>query len=121
MHTAAVRRLTGNEHLASEFASTWHTYDLDEKTKALLSYAKKLTEAPAMIDDSDIAKLEKAGWDEQGIYEATMLISFFNMSGRVEAVSGLPPDEIPEDSQFAEAKPDGAATSIGAARNSARA
>lgn len=99
----AVRRLTGDEHLSSEFASTWPQFDLDDKTRSLLEYAKKLTEAPAMISDQDISRLRDAGWDERGIYEATALISFFNMSGRLEAASGLPPDEIPASSRMAEA------------------
>lgn len=103
MHSTAVRRLTGDEHLTMEFASTWHQYDLDPKTRALLEYAKKVTDAPAMVGDSDISKLREAGWDERGIYEATVLISFFNMTGRIEAVSGLPPDEIPESSRMSEA------------------
>jgi uncharacterized peroxidase-related enzyme len=103
MHTAAVRRLTGDEHLSSEFASTWQQYDLDPKTRELLAYSKMVTEAPAMVGDGDIEKLKDAGWDDRGIYEATVLISFFNMTGRIEAVSGLPPDEIPVDSKMAEA------------------
>ncbi len=116
MHTAAVRRLTGDEHLTSEFASTWQQYDLDEQTRELLSFAKKVTEAPAMIGDSDIERLKQAGWDERGIYEATALISFFNMTGRIEAVSGLPPDEIPEDARMAEAQGDESTTAAAAAR-----
>jgi alkylhydroperoxidase family enzyme len=90
-----VRRLTGDEHLSLEFATTWRTYDFDEKTRALLDYAEKLTKAPSMIDDADVEALRRAGWDEQGIYEATALASFFNFSGRLEAASGLPPDEVP--------------------------
>lgn len=107
MHATAVRRLTGDEHLSSEFASTWQTYDLDRKTHALLAYAKKVTEAPSMIEAADIRALEEADWDEDGIYEATVLISFFNMTGRIEAVSGLPPDEIPAESKLKEASSDG--------------
>jgi hypothetical protein len=34
----------------------------------------------------------------------TALASFFNFSGRLEAASGLPPDEIPEHANFAEAR-----------------
>jgi len=102
-----VRRLSGDEHLSSEFASTWAEYDLDPKTRALLAYAPKLTEAPMMLDDSDYDRLRDAGWDERGIYEATALISYFNMTGRMEAASGLPPDEVPDDAVFAEARPDG--------------
>lgn len=98
-----MRRLTKDEHLSAEFATAWPTYDLDQKTRTLLSYATKLTEEPSMIEDEDVEDLRAAGWDERGIYEATALISFFNFSGRMEAASGLPPDEIPEGASFAEA------------------
>jgi uncharacterized peroxidase-related enzyme len=106
MHMSAVRRLTGNEHLSFEFATEWPTYDLDERTRALLSYATKLTEAPSQIEDADIEALRAAGWDEQGIWEATALTAFFNFSGRMEAASGLPPDEVPPEALPKEAKPD---------------
>lgn len=66
-----MRRLTKDEHLSSEFAATWPQYDLDSKTRALLSYAKKLTQEPSMVEDTDVEALREAGWDEQGIYEAT--------------------------------------------------
>jgi hypothetical protein len=38
--TAAVRRLSKDEHLGQEFATIWPQYNLDEKTRALLGYAK---------------------------------------------------------------------------------
>jgi uncharacterized peroxidase-related enzyme len=105
LHTAAVRRLTNDEHLSAEFATTWPQYDLDAKTHALLAYAKKLTQEPSMVEDSDIEELRSAGWDERGIYEATALISFFNCTGRMEAASGLPMDRIPQGAKFPEATP----------------
>jgi alkylhydroperoxidase family enzyme len=100
-----VRRLTKDEHLSIEFATTWPQYDLDAKTRALLTYAKKLTQVPSMVEDSDIEELRSAGWDEQGIYEATALISLFNCTGRMEAASGLPMDRIPQGARFPEASP----------------
>ena len=87
-----MRRLTGLDHLDHEFATTWPTYDLDTKTRALLTYAKKLTETPAAVDEAAFEALRTAGWDERGIYQASALISFFNFSGRMEAASGLPMD-----------------------------
>src|SRR5215204_5668787 len=66
LHTAAVRRLTKDEHLSAEFATIWPQYDLDEKTRALLAYANKLTQEPSMMEDSDIEDLRAAGWDERG-------------------------------------------------------
>jgi alkylhydroperoxidase family enzyme len=56
------------------------------------------------VGGEDIAALRKAGWDERAIWEITVLISFFNFSGRLEAASGLPPDQIPEDAKLAEAR-----------------
>ena len=100
-----MRRLTNDEHLSTEFATTWPQYDLDAKTRALLTYAKKLTQVPSMVEDSDIEELRSAGWDEQGIYEATALISLFNLTGRMEAASGLPMDRIPQGAKFPEATP----------------
>jgi alkylhydroperoxidase family enzyme len=85
-------RLTGLEHLDHEFATTWPTFDLDPKTRALLGYTKKLTETPSAIEDADFDALRAAGWDERGIYQASALISFYNFSGRMEAASGLPMD-----------------------------
>jgi len=56
------------------------------------------------VDENDIGSLRNAGWNEREIWEITALISFFNFSGRLEAASGLPPDQIPEGAQFAEAR-----------------
>ena len=100
-----MRRLTKDEHLGPEFATTWTQYDLDEKTRALLAYAKKLTQEPGMVEDSDVEDLRAAGWDERGIYEATALISLYNFSGRMEAASGLPMDQLPGEAPFPEATP----------------
>lgn len=50
----------------------------------------------------DVARLRNAGWDEAAIWEITALASFFNFSGRLEAASGLPPDEIPAGARLAE-------------------
>lgn len=101
---AAVSRLTGDEHLSSEFATTWRTYDLDQKTRALLAYAEKLTKAPGQLEDADVDALREAGWSEDAVYEATALISFFNFSGRMEAASGLPADEVPPGAVTPEAR-----------------
>jgi hypothetical protein len=65
---------------------------------------EKLTKAPSTVDDADVEALRRAGWDEKGIYEAAALASFFNFSGRLEAASGLPPDEVPTGASPPEAR-----------------
>jgi alkylhydroperoxidase family enzyme len=85
---------------------TWRTYDLDPKTRALLEYAEKLTEAPALLEDADFEALRAAGWDDAGRYEATALVAFLNFSGRLEAAAGLPLDQVPDAARLPEAAPD---------------
>ena len=87
-----------------EFATTWSEYKLDSKTRALLGYASKLTETPSLVGKDDIESLTNVGWNDREIWEISALVSFFNFSGRLEAASGLPPDEIPENARFAEAR-----------------
>jgi len=99
-----VRRLTGDEHLDHSFATTWPEYDLDAPTRALLGYASKLTETPSLLDEGDFRRLRDSGWSDRDIWDITALASFFNFSGRMEAASGLPPDEIPERAKLAEAR-----------------
>ncbi len=77
---------------------------MDAKTRALLRYASKLTETPSFVAEDDIELLKESGWSERAIWEITALTSFFNFSGRLEAASGLPPDQIPEGASFAEGR-----------------
>lgn len=104
LHLSAVRKLLHEDELGVEFCTTWRERDLDPKTRALLAYAEKLTRTPEAMTDADIDDLRAAGWDEQGIYEATALIGFWNFSGRMEAAAGLPMDVIPPEADYPEAR-----------------
>jgi len=81
MHAAAVRRLTGNQHLGFEFATEWPLYDLEDKTRALLAYASKLTDTPAMVEDADIeARRLGRAWHLAGD-RAGVLLQLFRTAG----------------------------------------
>jgi uncharacterized peroxidase-related enzyme len=106
-HCEAMRRLTGDDELGPEFVERWPDYSMDERTRALLRYARLLTGSPDRIIDRDVESLRDAGWDDAAVYEATALIGFFNFIGRMDAASGLPMDEIPTGADLPEARPDG--------------
>ena len=57
-----------------------------------------------MVGREDMDALRESGWGDRDIWEITALTSFFNFTGRLEAASGLPPDEIPEGAKLAEAR-----------------
>lgn len=107
IHTEALRRLTGDEHLDAGFAHTWHSYELGPKTRALLGYARKLTLQPGQVEEADVDALREAGLDEQAIWEATALVGLYNMIGRLELAAGAPADRLPRWAQFPEAADDG--------------
>ena len=67
----AVRRAS------AEFASTGPQYALDKKIWAMLGFGpcQEVNTETSMVEDSDIEDLRAAGWGEQGVYEATALIS----------------------------------------------
>ncbi len=58
------------------------------------------------MEDADVEALRAVGWNDRAIYEATGLISYFNFTGRMEAASGLPQDQIPLGSRFREGRVD---------------
>lgn len=57
-----------------------------------------------MVDESHLAALRESGWNDREIWEITTLTSFFNFTGRMEAASSLPPDQIPDGAKLAEAR-----------------
>lgn len=57
------------------------------------------------MGQDDIGLLTAAGWDAAAVWEMTALVAFFNFSGRLEAATGMPPDQIPDTARFAEAGP----------------
>jgi uncharacterized peroxidase-related enzyme len=106
-HCEAMRRLTGDDELGPEFVQKWPDYPIDAPTRALLRYAKRLTQNPDQMTDQDVTALRDAGWDDRSIYEATGLVAIFNFIGRFEAASGMPMDEIPAIADIPEGRPDG--------------
>lgn len=70
----------------------------------MLRYASKLTETPGFIGEADTEALRESGWDDSAIWEITALAAFFNFTGRLEAASGLPPDQVPDNGALPEAR-----------------
>lgn len=54
-----------------------------ERIKVLLRFARKLTEAPASIDDADTRAVYDAGWDELALHHTVMVVCCFNFMNRL--------------------------------------
>ena len=64
--------------------------DLSPAERALLDYAKIITEAAYQSKNEDVQKLRNAGWSEQQISEAVYVIAIFAFFNRVADAFGIP-------------------------------
>lgn len=55
---------------------------LDAAQVAAMTYARKLTEAPADISEADVIALREAGWDDGEILEINQVCAYFSYANR---------------------------------------
>jgi uncharacterized peroxidase-related enzyme len=56
---------------------------LSPRERALLNYADRLTQQPALISADDIARLRNAGLDDRAIHDACAIVSYFAFVNRI--------------------------------------
>ena len=62
--------------------------------RALCDYALKLTRTPGAMNETDVAALREAGFDDRAIHDAAQVIAYFNYINRI--ADGLHVDLEPE-------------------------
>ena len=79
MPEAAVDRLMDDV----EFAG------FDTRLRPILYYAKKLTVAPSSVTADDAAAVYEAGWDEEALHDAILVVCVFNFMNRLLEGHGI--------------------------------
>ena len=82
-HGAAVRSLSGDPHLGELLKVNYRTANLDERQRAMLDYAWKLTDTPWLIEDADRDALRAVGFNDHDLFDISETIAFFNLSNRM--------------------------------------
>lgn len=91
-HGAAVRALSGDPKLGEAMVMNWRAVALPARQQAMLTFAEKLTEAPARIVEDDRAALRAAGFSDRDIWDISATVGFFNMSNRVASATAMEPN-----------------------------
>ena len=91
-HGQAVRALSGDPHLGEMLVMNYRVAALDQRQRAMLDFAWKLTTAPWEVDDPDRTALRGAGLSEDEIFDLADVIGFFNMSNRFAIASDMMPN-----------------------------
>ena len=95
-HAEALRFYWKDEARVTQAMEDYRVLDLPEKTRAMLDYAVKLTQAPASVAEADVAAMRQAGFSDRDILDINLITSYFNFVNRIAEGLGVAydPDEM---------------------------
>ena len=82
-HAKDLRAEVDDPELISAIKTDWRAASLDEPTRALLTYAEKLTLSPGEMTQSDLDLLRAQDFTDRDITDTAHNISFFNYINRM--------------------------------------
>jgi uncharacterized peroxidase-related enzyme len=91
-HTAALRKLTEDPELVDQLATGYKYAPLDDRDRAMLDFAVKLTEESDRCGDEDIDALREAGWNDEEIMDIAQVAAMFNFTNRLASGLGWVPN-----------------------------
>ncbi|WP_394030239.1 peroxidase-related enzyme [Xanthobacter autotrophicus] len=92
-HGAAVRQLSGDPILGEQLVMNYRAARLDQRRRAMLDFAAKLTERPNEVEEEDREALRRVGLSERDIWDVSAVVGFFNMSNRIASATDMRPNE----------------------------
>ncbi len=92
-HGAAVRAMSGDPSLGEALVMNYRVADLDDRHRAMLDFAAKMTTASATIEEPDRAGLRLVGFSDADIWDIANVAGFFNMTNRVASATDMRPNE----------------------------
>ncbi|MGN5734505.1 carboxymuconolactone decarboxylase family protein [Arthrobacter psychrochitiniphilus] len=86
-HFVGMKRMLRDDARAQAIRSAIEAGDpsaapLDEAQQAAMVYARKLTQSPADMVQTDVQLLREAGWDDGGILEINQVTAYFAYANR---------------------------------------
>lgn len=91
-HGQAVRELSGDPQLGEHLVMNYRTAPLDDRQRAMLDFAVKLTESSSKVGESDRQILRDHGLSERDIWDVAAVAGFFNMTNRVASAVDMRPN-----------------------------
>ena len=62
---------------------------LDAKDQSMLEYAEKITLSPSEVDEQDVRRLKRAGWNDAEILDIAAVTSYRNFITRMADALGV--------------------------------
>ncbi len=95
-HAEALNFYWKDEARVAQATQDYRALDLPEKTRAMLDYAVKLTEAPSSVTEADVEAMRRAGVTDAAILDVNLITSYFNFVNRIAEGLGVAfdPEEV---------------------------
>ncbi len=90
-HAAVAAEMLGSEELVRSVLNDLESSPLPESEKALMRFARKMTNELPEMKEEDVAQLRDLGWNDEAIYYVIMVVSLFNFYNRWITTSGVHP------------------------------
>ncbi len=91
-HGAAVRELSSDPELGEQLVMNHRVCKLDQRQRAMLDFAEKMTRESEKISERDRSALRDAGFTDGDIWDIAAIAGFFNMTNRVASATGMIPN-----------------------------
>jgi len=88
-HAEALRAYVKDEDFVAQVQQDYTQAPLDAQDRAMLDYARQLTQAPANLTRNDVAKLQHAGFSDDEILSINLITSYFSFVNRVALGLGV--------------------------------
>lgn len=92
-HGAALREALGDAVLADRITLDHRRAGLDERTRAILDYAAKITREPVACDEADLERLVAHGLTREEVWDVIEIASMYNFTNRMAMATGQLPNE----------------------------
>jgi uncharacterized peroxidase-related enzyme len=88
-HGALLRIYSKAPQLADQIAINYLHAPINDKQKAMLAFAIKLSRSPELVAESDFHELKTHGYDDDDILDITGITAFFGLSNRMAIVTNM--------------------------------
>ncbi|MBL03063.1 MAG: peroxidase-related enzyme [Acidimicrobiales bacterium] len=88
-----MRRLLKDDALAAAIEGDWETAPINDKRKAMLRYAVKLTQTPADMSANDVVVLREAGFTDRDVLDIVEVTAYYAYANRIADGLGIPDED----------------------------
>ncbi|MGH9116121.1 MAG: peroxidase-related enzyme [Acidimicrobiales bacterium] len=92
-HGAILRIRAKDPFISDLVATNYRQAPITDRQRAMLDYAVKLSTLPETVTEADQQTLREAGFDDEDIWDISMIAAFFALSNRMAHAIALRPND----------------------------